>query len=623
MTTILLVILGVLLAAASVLFVVYYGGDAFGSGKIEAEAGRLVSESAQMEAALELFYRQEGHYPTSDDPVAELMAAGYLSHEPLGTRTSIRDRWKIDYDAGMIRALLGSVGEEESENICLKARQQLDLPETGTATGIYRCDGSDSPGGILPGREPCCIGEVAVGGGAVEDRVVFPTCSGSESAEERAACLMQSGDYVHQAGEGVGAKVTSLDQIGSPAFDYTNIARLNSVTFLNHDDGRYSYRVISDHADVCDAVNAANSSTHSCIPYAYDMKYYLKDVTENFRPAQINKMQSEFTAFENAIASARRGRPSLANTPYTPSFNGNARDAYVEVVDFNNGTMWARTIVDGAGLCNALRSQRGDVSLSSRSTPNYDLKSDCGHYSGTMYFYYHDVTDTVRGIQLDITRREFANIERAIADTNSVTPSMASIGYTPNSDDVLRDDLFEFVNHDSGKYYIRDTVGYNGYDGKGRCNSLRAANGDVSVDQRPGADLSFDLTCFVRSGTLYWYYNDITKTVRPMQIAHMQAETQRAKALYEASGQTNPGTPESFGYTANFRGVGRNNYAAVVSSNGKYFLRTIVDGAGFCNALRESMGQPSMSDRSTLDDTLQYDCRHYSGSMYYFHGRIK
>ena len=169
MTTILLVIMGVLLAAAAVLFVVYYGGDAFGSGKTEAEAGRLVSEGAQMEAALELFYRQEGHYPTSDDPVAEMMTAGYLSHEPLGTRTSEPDRWAIDYNAGMIKAKLGLTDEEETMNICLKARQQLELPDTGTELGVYKCDGSDSPGGILPGREPCCIGETELSdnGGSV------------------------------------------------------------------------------------------------------------------------------------------------------------------------------------------------------------------------------------------------------------------------------------------------------------------------------------------------------------------------------------------------------------------------------------------------------------------------
>ncbi|WP_298844039.1 hypothetical protein [uncultured Salinicola sp.] len=168
MTTITLVILGVLLAAASVLFILYYGGDAFGNGRIEAEAGRLVGEGAQMEAALELYYRQEGHYPTSGDPVQELISAGYLDYQPIGTRTMEVDRWAIDYDGGMIRAKLGPTDHEESLNICLKARQQLDLPKANTATGVYRCDGSDSPDGRLGGREPCCIGEVATGGGPVD-----------------------------------------------------------------------------------------------------------------------------------------------------------------------------------------------------------------------------------------------------------------------------------------------------------------------------------------------------------------------------------------------------------------------------------------------------------------------
>ena len=624
MTTIILVILGVLLAAAAVLFVIYYGGDAFGNGHVEAEAGRLVGEGAQMEAALELFYRQEGHYPTSDDPVAELIAAGYLTHQPLGTRTTDADRWAIDYDASMIRARLGTTDHEETMSICRKAREQLDLPATNTSTGVYRCDGTDSPGGRLSGREPCCIGEVAIGGGAVEDRVVFPSCNGSESATERATCLMQSGDYVSHAGRGVQERVTSLSQIGDPAFDYTNIARLNSVTFLNDDDGRYRYRVITDHADVCDAVNASGAEGHSCVPYAYQMKYYLKDVTADYRPAQISKMDSEFRAFEQSVASAARGTPTTANTPYAPSFNGIARDNYVEIQDRNDGSMWARTIVDGAGLCNALRSQRGDDSMSARSAQNSEIKSDCGHYSRDMYFYWHDITEAGRAGQIAITRREFANIENAIKEGGIPNPSLGNIGYTPNSDGTLRDDLFEFVNANDGRFYTRDTVGYNGYDGKGRCNSLRKATGDVSVDQRSGADLSFDLTCYLRSGTMYWYMNDITDTVRPIQIAHMQSETQRARSLYEDSGLASPpSNPESFGYTANFRGVGRDNYATIVSSNGKYFLRTIVDGSGFCNALRSSIGQPSLSERTGLDDTLQYDCRTYSGSMYYFYGRIK
>lgn len=171
MTTIILVILGVLLAAAAVLFVVYYGGDAFGNGATEAEAGRLVSEGAQMEAALELYYRQEGSYPTSGDPVDELIAAGYLTHEPLGTRTQDPERWVIDYDASMIKAHLGFSDNDEVMAICHTARQQLDLPDTGTETNVYRCDGSDSPGGRLSGREPCCIGEPGGSGGAGSEPV--------------------------------------------------------------------------------------------------------------------------------------------------------------------------------------------------------------------------------------------------------------------------------------------------------------------------------------------------------------------------------------------------------------------------------------------------------------------
>ena len=251
MTTILLVILGVLLAAASVLFVVYYGGDAFGGGKTEAEAGRLVSEGAQMEAALELFYRQEGHYPTSDDPVAELMTAGYLSHEPLGTRTSMPDRWKIDYDAGMIRAQLGLTDEEETMDICLKARQQLELPDTGTELGVYKCDGTDSPGGVLPGREPCCIGEVGVGGGpAVEVTPAFqPDLCGaapaaSASYADKGAWLACYAKQVNTAaefwitsGRGQTPTLSALlaeEYIHHPAPSYPEISYIGVTNFASN-----------------------------------------------------------------------------------------------------------------------------------------------------------------------------------------------------------------------------------------------------------------------------------------------------------------------------------------------------------------------------------------------------
>lgn len=154
MTTIILVVIGVLLAALAALMVVFYGGDVFGRYKNEAEAGRLVSEGAQVEAAIDLYHRTTESYPGGSDPVQTLIDSDYLTHKPKGAKAG---QWVIDYDEGFIRSSIGPSDDESSLDICRTARVQLKLPEAPTDSGVYKCDGSDAPGGRLSSREPCCI----------------------------------------------------------------------------------------------------------------------------------------------------------------------------------------------------------------------------------------------------------------------------------------------------------------------------------------------------------------------------------------------------------------------------------------------------------------------------------
>lgn len=176
MTTIILVSIGVLLAAVAALFIYFYGGDAFTQNEIKANAGRLVSEGAQIEAATELYYRQEGEMPgdgtDGEQAIDDLIEKRYLTHIPIGVKSDNgAGSWKMEYgDDGMIYSRLGLQVDEASMAVCREARRQLKYTDTVPAGQpnagklmVYKCDGSDymdaswRNAGTLPNREPCCV----------------------------------------------------------------------------------------------------------------------------------------------------------------------------------------------------------------------------------------------------------------------------------------------------------------------------------------------------------------------------------------------------------------------------------------------------------------------------------
>ncbi|MFZ3481743.1 hypothetical protein [Sphingomonas sp. 3-13AW] len=166
MTTVILLIIGILIAAVAALMMYFWGGDAYNESHVKAEAARLVTEGGQLESAVSLYQIQEGELPgdgvgLDDKAMQDLISKKYLTHRPAGARDKDGTPrvWTVDYDMGIIRTTVGPAEDGQSVGVCLQARKQLRLAAASTPSGVYQCDGSDYPGnpGGLPGREPCCI----------------------------------------------------------------------------------------------------------------------------------------------------------------------------------------------------------------------------------------------------------------------------------------------------------------------------------------------------------------------------------------------------------------------------------------------------------------------------------
>lgn len=79
MTTIILTIIGILLAAAAALMVIFYGGDAFNSGSIGAQANTLQNAGTNVESAATLYKTENAADAAA---VADLVSGGYLKEAP-------------------------------------------------------------------------------------------------------------------------------------------------------------------------------------------------------------------------------------------------------------------------------------------------------------------------------------------------------------------------------------------------------------------------------------------------------------------------------------------------------------------------------------------------------------
>ena len=82
MTTIILTIIGILLAAAAALMVIFYGGDAFNSGSVGAQANTLQNAGTNVISAVQL-YKADGNSGT--------ISVVELQKDPNGTGAYLKE----------------------------------------------------------------------------------------------------------------------------------------------------------------------------------------------------------------------------------------------------------------------------------------------------------------------------------------------------------------------------------------------------------------------------------------------------------------------------------------------------------------------------------------------------
>lgn len=86
MTTIILTIIGILLAAAAALMVIFYGGDAFNSGTVGAQANQIQNAGTNVVSAAQMYRAERAVRPANLDELTDPALAGpagvYLDEEP-------------------------------------------------------------------------------------------------------------------------------------------------------------------------------------------------------------------------------------------------------------------------------------------------------------------------------------------------------------------------------------------------------------------------------------------------------------------------------------------------------------------------------------------------------------
>lgn len=127
MTTIILTIIGILLAAVAALMIIFYGGDAFNKGSIGAQANTLQNAGTNVISATELA-KTDGNSYTA---VADLVTNQYLKEAPAlpGVATTAA-LTATDYTV----ALTGT----DADAVCDKVESNLGHATPSSAVGTYK-----------------------------------------------------------------------------------------------------------------------------------------------------------------------------------------------------------------------------------------------------------------------------------------------------------------------------------------------------------------------------------------------------------------------------------------------------------------------------------------------------
>ena len=135
MTTIILTIIGILLAAVAALMVIFYGGDAFNSGTVGAQANQIQNAGTNVVSAAQMFRAERAVRPTS---IAQLSDAS----GPAGAFLDELPALPTDEDGNpLAQALTGTAYTVTgvSAAVCDRINRNLGNPATLTGGEKMSC----------------------------------------------------------------------------------------------------------------------------------------------------------------------------------------------------------------------------------------------------------------------------------------------------------------------------------------------------------------------------------------------------------------------------------------------------------------------------------------------------
>jgi len=136
MTTIILTIIGILLAAAAALMVIFYGGDAFNSGSVGAQANTYQNAGTNVISAAQL--------AAADAVAFDLTPGRYLKEAPAlpngATGTLVGDAYEVTVAGDQAAEVCARI----NTNLKLDAATVTALETAGDRTGKMGCNTADS-----------------------------------------------------------------------------------------------------------------------------------------------------------------------------------------------------------------------------------------------------------------------------------------------------------------------------------------------------------------------------------------------------------------------------------------------------------------------------------------------
>ena len=138
MTTIILTIIGILLAAAAALMVIFYGGDAFNAGSIGAQANTLQNAGTNVISAVQL---QKAETGTGHSASVAGLAPSYLKEVPALTGIGTLND---DISAEAFTVALAAKGDKNADAVCARVNKNLKRTTTTGKVGKMGCDTDDN-----------------------------------------------------------------------------------------------------------------------------------------------------------------------------------------------------------------------------------------------------------------------------------------------------------------------------------------------------------------------------------------------------------------------------------------------------------------------------------------------